>query len=259
MIHTKDNRTGRALVLTARDIRLLADVAQFRVLSRHQLMRLGHFRSKTRANAVLLRLVGAGYLSRRYQPAVAGTQRALYFLGPKGVALSRPGRPNTEWRQLSSISDLFLAHQLSVTDVLIAFRASPCRVERWMVDEDLRSLNLGILPDGHLEYELAGKQFGAFLELDRGTETQGRFRAKVEAYARLAQSGRYRSAFGRQFFRVLVVSSSDERLDHLRATTASVTEKIFWFVTLQQVVAEGPFARIWLRPVEPQRHALTEP
>lgn len=246
------------MVLTDRDRQVIADVSQFRVLTREQLSRLGHFRSKTRANAVLLRLVKFGYLSRRYQPAIAGTQRALYYLGPNGGTLAR-GTDALERRRIRAISDLFLAHQLLITDVHIGFRqAAACRVERWLTDEELRASDLGLVPDGHVEYVLAEKHFGAFLELDRGTETLGRFQAKVRAYVHLTTADRYRKAFGRTYFRVLVVAPSATRIEHLRQATAAITDRIFWFTTIERLTVEGPFAPIWLRPTGPERHSLTE-
>lgn len=253
-----DNKAGKAMVLTNRDLHILTDVSQFRILTREQLERLGHFQSKTRANAVLLRLVRFGYLSRRYQPAVAGTQRALYFLGPKGVALTQASNPS-ERRNIKALSDLFLAHQLLVTDVHIGFRKeASVQIERWMTDEDLRTASFGIVPDGHIEYTLAEKRFGAFVELDRGTETLGRFQGKVRAYLLLTTTDAYRKAFGRTFFRVLVVAPSANRIEHLRKATAAITDRIFWFTTIDRFTVEGPLANIWLRPAGPERHSLTE-
>ena len=80
-------RSGSGMVLTERDRRVIADVASFQVLTRAQLTLLGHFSSKTRGNATLARLVRHGFLSRRHQPSVAGTSRALYFAGPAAQVL----------------------------------------------------------------------------------------------------------------------------------------------------------------------------
>ncbi|MGH9203298.1 MAG: replication-relaxation family protein, partial [Vicinamibacterales bacterium] len=214
------------MVLTDRDRQILGDVGQFRILTRHQLERLGHFGSKTRANAILLRLTRFGYLSRRHLPTIAGTQRGLYYLGPKGVALgSDPHAAHTSRRKARALSDLFAAHQLAVTDVLVSFRQAPaCSIQRWMTDDELRSTQLGVVPDGHIEYRFNDKQFGAFVELDRGTETLGRFQGKVRAYQRLAGSGTYQRVFGRPYFRVLVIATSARRIEHLRRATASLTD-----------------------------------
>src|SRR5438477_2705850 len=108
--HPKASKAGKGMVLTDRDRQVVATVADFQVLEREQLVRLGLFGSKTRANVRLLRLTRAGYLSRRYLPVVAGTNRALYYPGPLAHDLlggpletTRRGRTRTKL-----LSDLFL-------------------------------------------------------------------------------------------------------------------------------------------------------
>jgi hypothetical protein len=251
---------GSAMVLTERDRRVIVDVASFQTLTGQQLRRLGHFGSKTRANTTLLRLVRHGYLSRRSLPSVAGTATALYFAGPKsGDVLERPQA--TVRRKISSLSDLFVAHQLLITDVRIAFLSPAAGYEflRWRTDAELRARNLGLIPDGHLEYALSGKHFGAFVEIDRGTEDLERWAAKVRSYVLLTRSDSYRHIFGRAFFRVLVITESEGRLQHLRRVTASLTERVFWFTTMDRLRSTGPFDAIWWRPVDATLHALTEP
>lgn len=259
---TTGKQVGNAMVLTDRDKRLVAEICSYHVLTRLQLQALGHFGSKTRANAILARLTRFGYLSKRYQPAVAGAQRALYYPGPSAhLLVDDLAEPlAAQRRRTQTLSDLFLAHQLLVSDVRIRFAQEPgCRVDRWLTDADFRSLSLGMIPDGHIEYTHSGRRFAAFLELDRGTETLPRWRVKVQSYLRLASSDRYRSVFGRPFFRVLVDTPSPIRLQHLRRVTAGLTNRVFWFVEHPTLMHDGPFAEIWLRPVETQRHALTEP
>jgi hypothetical protein len=244
------------MVLTERDRRVVADVASFRVVTREQLQRLGHFRSKTRANATLARLVRFGYVQRRGVPALAGSQRGLYFVGPAGAALlTKPA----EGRRIRHLSDLFLTHELLVNDVRIAFVATrELRVGKWLTDEDLRPLKLPVVPDAYAEYERSGKAFAVFVELDRGTESLLRWRTKVSQYVQLASSGRFRAVFERNFFRVLAVAPSATRLTSLRRTTAQVTDKIFWFADSAELGRLGPLAPIWRRPTGDTLHSLTE-
>lgn len=261
MTQMKANVAGRGMVLTPRDAAVVRDVAAFQLLTREQLTRLRHFTSRTRANATLARLVNHQYLSRRHQPSVAGTQRALYFVGSKAAGLLGDPRPlETERRRLKQLSDLFIAHQLLVTDVRLAFLQPTDRYRhiRWTSDTELRPLGLGLVADGHVEYEYGGRRFGAFVEVDRGTETLARWRTKVDAYLALASARRYDAAFGRHYFRVLTLTTSEARLDHLRHITASRTDKIFWFTTFDRLAHRGPLTSIWWRPVEAHLHALTE-
>ncbi len=259
MHNLKANRPGRGMVLTDRDRAIVRDVAEFQILSRTHLQTLGHFQSKTRANAVLLRLVEHQYLNRRYLPAVAGTMRALYVPGLAAEAVVGDSTAGGEVRRrLATLSNLFVAHQLEVTEVRLMFRPPACHVDRWLSERDLRDCQLGIVPDGHVEYSLATGQFGAFLELDRGTETLDRWRRKVAAYTKLADSPRYRQLFNRTYFRVLAIAPSSMRLDHLCRVTAQVTDKVFWFTTLRSLREHGPFGRIWRRPRGADFHALNE-
>lgn len=257
---SKGSTAGRGMRLTERDRKVVAAVVDFGVISRAQLVHLGHFGSKTRANAVLARLARFGYLTRRYQPAVAGTQKALYL--PGRMAAELLGRPSKsveeDRRRIAQWSDLFLTHQLLVNDLRLSFSADP-RFRRWLSDAQVRRLALGVIADGYIEYEQEpGQLFAAFVELDRGTETLERFASKVRAYLSLAASGKHREVFGRQYFRVLVVAPNAGRLMNLIRTTAKLTERVFWFAELPGLQVDGPFSKLWLRPTGRDRHELTE-
>src|SRR5712692_835797 len=171
---TRDSAVGRGMVLTTRDRQILVDLATFSTLTRQQLQRLGHFGSKTRANAVLLRLVRFHYLTCRRQPTVAGNRRAVYMLGPRGLQLlsGASDSPERQRRRMKLLSDLFLEHQLLVNDVRLGFHngGRDVRLGRWLTDASLRDLRLEIVPDGYAEYETSDGTFAAFIELDRGTE-----------------------------------------------------------------------------------------
>src|SRR5205085_231208 len=87
----------------------------------------------------------------------------------------------------------------------------------------------------------------AFLELDLGHERRAVWTEKVKAYFELAVSGDYERRFGSNQFRVLVVTTTERRLESLRATTALTTNKIFRFSTLEAVRTQGLCAVIWRR------------
>ncbi len=262
MTRRKAKRTGKGMVLTERDRQVVTAVTDFQVLQREQLVRLGLFGSKTRANVRLLRLTKTGYLSRRYLPAVAGTNRALYYPGPlAGDLLGRPlETARKERARTKLLSDLFLEHQLRLTDVRLSFLAQQplCQIDRWLSDVVLRQMNLPLIPDAYIEYRLTDKSFAAFIEFDRGTETLTRWDGKARGYLSLAASGRYQTAFNRKFFRVLVLAHSTKRLAHLRSSILRHTDRIFWFTTLAQLVEAGPFGHIWFRPRGDEFHSLTE-
>jgi len=140
--------------------------------------------------------------------------------GPRFVYV--PGRLSSETRdarkRIAEMSDLFLAHQLGLVDIRIAFERQTT-LGRWLTEKDLSSLSLGLVPDAYLEYEVNALTYCAFVEYDRGTETLGRIERKVRAYLDLAHSGRFERTFKRKFFRVLMVTDptfSQSHTEHLR-------------------------------------------
>jgi len=240
--------SGKALALTERDRGILRDVARFGVMSRAQLMRAQWFASKTRANARLKQLVGSEHLAVRRQPVPLGGPRSLYLPG----RLLAEGH-ETRTRFLDA-SDLFVAHQLGLVDIALAFERG-VEVVRWLGDKELSGLALGLVPDAYLEYVIEGLTFCAFVEYDRGTETLLRIERKVRAYLNVAQSGRFERTFHRKFFRVLLVADTAGRLRTLSQAVGRLTDRVVRLTRLVDLVSAGPFASIWTRP----GHADPEP
>ena len=250
--------TGSGMVLTERDRAVLRDTVELAPVSRVQLQRLGYFGSRTRANAVLARLVRFGYLAVRRQPLVGGSRRLLYHLGRNGEELLGV---EGNGRRLKQLSDLFLEHHLRTTDVQIAFRVAedPENVfDRWLTDEQLRSFNLGVVPDGYVEYRYATLPFAAFVEVDLGTETLKRWEKKAADYFRLAHSGAFAAVCRLRYFRVLVVTVSTGRVDSLQKAISRVTPKIFWLTTIGELTDRGAFAPIWRRAQTGASQSLTQ-
>jgi hypothetical protein len=257
----KDKPNGKGMMLTDRDRRLIAAVAEFGVLTREQIARHLSFGSVTRTNAILLRLTQHKYLERRLQPSLRGSRRLTYVLGPHGQELLDGARPVEHPRRWLRATDLFLEHRLLVNDVRLTFehaRAEGYRLERWLVEQRLLELRLGPVPDGYAEYRIDEKLFACFLEADNGTESRTRWRQKVTAYLNLAYSGRFSKAFPLQYFRVLVVVPSRRRLDNIQHEIATQTDRIFWLATISDLQAQGPFASIWRRPGTTDVQSLTE-
>jgi hypothetical protein len=241
---------GKRLALTARDHKILMEIGRFGVMTKDHLIRLGFFRSNTRAKERLKRLVDEKYLAVRQQPIAPGGPRFVYRLG------SAASDSQTRSRQLATISDLFLAHELGLVDIRIALERYTT-VKQWHVAKELATANLGIVPDAYCEYDVSALTFCAFIEYDRGTETQARFERKAKAYADLAFSGRFSAILHRQYFRVFVVTDSASRLANLSHSIAAVTDRIFWLTTLSELSQHGPLASIWRRPGGDRLESLT--
>jgi hypothetical protein len=241
---------GKGLAFTERDRAIVREVARFGVMSRDQLVRLKFFASKTRANDRLKRLVDVGYLAARRQPLPVGGPRCVYLPG-RLVVDGRDAR-----RRFADVSDLFLAHQLGLVDIRLAFEQHSTPT-RWLPERDLVGLSLGIVPDAYLEYEVAGLTYCAFVEYDRGTETLGRIERKVRAYLDLAQSGRFERTFKRRFFRLCLVTDSARRLATIAEATARITDRVVRLTTLQELSRHGPLMSIWRRPGASASESLT--
>jgi len=156
--------------LTDRDADIVRDVAAYTVMTRDQIQRKRGIGSVPRANAVLLRLIRASYLSRRYQPTVVGTRRPVYFIGPRGAELldGANGDGARSRAHVAGLSDLFLQHQLGVNEVRMVFEQprADYMPERWTTDFSLRDARLGLIPDGYVEFLAQGQRFTAFIEMD---------------------------------------------------------------------------------------------
>jgi protein involved in plasmid replication-relaxation len=232
---------GKSLGFTPRDEAIVREINRFGVMTREQLMRLRFFSSKTRAKDRLKRLVDAGYLDARRQALPTGGPRFVYLPG------HLTGEPREARKRLTEVSDLFLAHELGLVDIRIAFEHHTT-LTRWNSARDLTGLTPGLNPDAYLEYEVESLTYCAFVEYDRGTETLGRIERKVRAYVDLAHSGRFERTFRRRFFRVLVVADTDGRLGNLSRTAARLTQTVLRFTTMAQLSDQGPLQSIWRRP-----------
>jgi hypothetical protein len=68
--------------------------------------------------------------------------------------------------------------------------------------------------------------------------------------------GDFQQLFSRSQFRVLVITTSNQRLQNLRAAIAKLTDKIFWFGTLEIISPPQFWNAVWLRPTGEQLQSL---
>jgi hypothetical protein len=250
------------IILQARDLHLLRELSVMGVADREQAKIVAGFWSTTRANTRLLALTRAGLL-RRFFLGSGGGRRALYALSARGakaadVRLHGPRRPQNSLL----VADYFVGHQLAVNGIYCALKYGAISVPqvtfyRWLSFPEPVVPGISLIPDGYVEFHTPGRIIACFLEVDLGHESQTIWREKAERYLELAVSGKYLEHFKRDSFRVLVVANSERRMHSIRKTVAAVTQKIFWFATLD-AVAISFFAPVWLRPTEDQPTTLIE-
>jgi hypothetical protein len=240
------------MLIQPRDLTILSELATMRVADREQLKAACRFGSITRVNARLLTLTRAGLLRRFFLGQGAG-RRALYALSEKGahlidVPLRGPRRRQNE----TLVADYFVGHQLEVNAIYCAlkFGRMPARnvtFRHWLAFHETVAPSLRLIPDGYVELAAPSGIIAAFLEVDLGHESLTVWKEKIRQYLQLAVTGEFAQRFGQSRFRVLVLANSARRLRSIRGTVAAMTEKIFWFATLE-AVRHDFFAPVWLRP-----------
>src|SRR5512135_774161 len=232
--------------LSQADLAILAAIQRFHYLTAAQVSRLlypGCHDGNRYARRRLARLVEARLLLRLTSlPAPRhGSAPHVFTLARAGrellAATDTYFRPSEEFAKARN--HLFMDHTLATIDVLIAAellcRTHPVTIPRLLTERELRHVptrvtlpavpgravrSVAVIPDAWFELEVAGRQPVAIaLELDRGTEDQQRWRAKVEALAAWAV-GPYRQAFAADTLTIAVLTPDPARRQTLRTWTA---------------------------------------
>jgi hypothetical protein len=233
-----------SIILQERDLRLLEALQTMRVISREQARVVAGFRSRTRANERLLALTRAGYLRR----AFVGRREAVYWLSGKPLQDDKQ-----RGKAAAEPASLFLNHQLEISRVhlVVEYSAIPLRgwwFAKWQSFQTPISPSIPLIPDGYLELGSAAGFRSVFVEVDLGTEAVSVLARKANLYLQLATSGEFVHIFGRSQFRVLLVTTSERRLQNIRAAIARITDKIFWLGTLDLLSPEKFWTACWQRP-----------
>jgi hypothetical protein len=257
--------------LTARDMAVILAVRDYRVLRRDQIQRL-LFPSQNTTNYRLQRLFQHGFLERRWRPIEYGQNpgQAIYLLGKKGAdLLAKSVDVASEIVMRRGVSHTvhspFLQHTLSVNEVHIAFALGVQRagygIDKWIREDELKAVGdyvfssstsgiprqVAIIPDAYFALHLGGRRAHFLLEVDRATETNGRWKRRVQAYLAYIASGQYSRRFGTTSLRILIITTSLERLTNLQRATVEVGGgSLFWFTTMELVQPETVLSEpIW--------------
>ncbi|MGA3197375.1 MAG: replication-relaxation family protein [Terriglobales bacterium] len=249
-------------MIQIRDRELLAQLHLMRFADRNQIMAAAGFNSLTRINTRLLALHRAGLL-RRFFVGLGPGKKAIYSLSPKGAQLIGLQARGPRRRQNSFLVDFSVLHQLAVNDVYCNLRFKPIavpgvRCTHWIAFTEPIAKEQSLIPDGYAEFSTPRGIDGAFLEIDLGTEELKVWKEKARNYVHLAASGEFARQFSPMRFRVLVLADSARRLEYIRSAVAEVTEKIFWFATLEETHGDKFYSRVWLRPKGSDKQPLFE-
>ena len=233
---------------------------------------------------ILKKLIDKEYLSRKPLPS-----QEKRFSIPYVYWLSAPGRHYledlgydfSEWlypHEMKLSKSPHIWHALAVNDFLIAGRnlsgvnpdvkLTDCRHDLYMQ----MTMNLGVKPDGWQLFDIGeNEESGIWLELDRGTELQKIWVAKIERIIKYIAGG-CKKDFGTRWVTVAVVVPSSvmgatERVRKLKLWTEYQLTKmgkeqeydLFRFIELPETYTADwlYLSPAWLRPFSDRReHSL---
>ena len=251
--------------LTARDRAVVQAVYRYRFLRQDQIQTL-FFPSKWAAQYRLVRLYQHGYLDRTFTPVQFGSGQIVYCLDDKGADLVIADlgidREAMGWkRKHNRVGGPFLEHTLAVNDVRIALELACYQLgyglEGWLDETDLKkehgkreefvpvlgsngkTRQVAVIADGYFVVHCLGKRAHFFLEVDRATIANKRWMQKIRAYIEYYRSGKYQARYGTRSLRVLTVTTGDQRVANLKASTEKAGGgQTFWFTTMDRARAE---------------------
>jgi protein involved in plasmid replication-relaxation len=242
--------TNRRVIVQARDRNLFNALSDLRMADRLQVMRLAPFGSASRANIRLLSLIKEGYLERIFIGTRDNGRKAVYSLSAQGATVvGKPGRASIG-RPQRVFKELFAEHQIFVTETALAIKAvpPPYSVGKIVCPERAVSGDIPLIPDAYAEVRGPKGVIALYIEVDMGTENAKLWRVKAERYRQLAVSGAFEQLTGHQRFHVLVLATTDSRVESLRRVVSGVTSKLFWFASFEIIKSGHFWSRAWFRP-----------
>jgi len=261
----------RPFVLTARDAEIVLACWSHRWLTRQQLQRIVTLPGAGRTNDRLRRLFDAGLLARLRAGTVGAGLQPVYAAGEAAVRLIArdsglaEAHVRARLRDDAQASAVLLPHDLQANDLRIALSAAAARrddlrMEAWLnayEAYDAYAAGRSLRPDGYFQVWQADTLHAFYVELDRGTTGLPRWSAKCSRYAEYRNDGHYARRHGLQRFRVLTTTTSERRLQELRAATERIASRGFWFALTQELLDDAAPGRMVWRPAgREERRAL---
>ena len=264
-----------------RDGDILKFTGDCRVVRQDQIHKMFFGNSKSASTRRLALLFYHGFLQRLFLPVVIGRSPTLYVLDHKGADFLRSNYGyDIRWYPSSrDLKPYFLDHALAINEVRIAVSLA-CRqpgyeLKTWLgesflkanydrvaieTDDGLRAVSL--IPDSFFALKTPQHIARFFLELDRGTETTGRFQSKVKAYLAYCKNDDCQRRYRSQNMRVLtVVTGGEKRLADLKHVTEQAGGSgRFWFSRATDLSAGTILhSSVWQKAGYDDLHTLIEP
>ena len=271
------------IMIQERDVRILRRLAEYRLLTTSQLHGMC-FGARSKALRRLRQLYDAGLIDRIYRPVIRGSSEIVYILTQKGHGLlQRSGGHHdtdrfSEFKSVSKETSLFfLDHELSLVAFRLALekecRDAQTKILFWKSDHELRVSRDGkrrilriqtfdgdtlpLLPDAFLGIQNAKGKSYYFIEMDMGSESLKRVERKFKAYTAFLISGEFRQMWDFKAFRVLILTSSENRRDNLIRLAGNQGRNaiLFWFATFNKDCC-GLFNPAWQCAAHPGEFRL---
>jgi hypothetical protein len=226
----------------------------------------GQPKASSRCRLRLRLLSENGYLERAEQPIalIDGRKPLVYFLSIKGLQIAAEvlqiPPAQIGWKQsYNNVRWPFLEHLLATNEIRVRMEvAAPkagLEILEWIDDKSLaarsiqdqitvpdptgRTQRMTVGPDGYVSLLAPDgtTRHRAFIEADRATVPLARWKTKVWKYQQYLRSRTFRDRYrASKPFRVLTVTTSQERLENMLAVSAELGAVAwFWFTTYEDI------------------------
>jgi len=273
--------------LTERDEAIITRCWEDKLMSTSDLHAL-FFGAKARCVARLRTLYSNHYLDRYLFPVQTpyrGATEALYTIGTKGShvvslrldqSLNYVAMKRREFNARTHDPSFLLTfrHLRAVIATRLRFEQAFNRSDTWqmlgwiperlledqfVVNTDGTVKRVKLRPDGFFQYQHtpSGHTYSAFVEADLGTMSHAQVVAKANRYLHYFQTDLPQRRFGTRWFRVLLITTSDQRATHLWQTLSRLTHSLFWITSFEAIHQQQWLdAPIWLKVGHDGRHSL---
>lgn len=241
-IHTlkkfKRSKDPPRITIKEPDIKIMRDIADFRLLNARQIMALHPKIGERTMKRKLQLMFHNGFLDRpKCQFSNYGSSDyIIYALGRKGAkSIFNDWRANLDWTEKNrNIKSTSVAHILMVCDFLIALKiALHGRKEQlihWQTEDPKSYFPIDgrmttLRPDVFFTIRDGKDLLHFFFEADLSNTEHKRFFLKMRAYWQLWRQAEHKKKLGIERFRVLTATISEQRKENLRAITKGADDR----------------------------------
>jgi len=281
-IYKKNKRSRRdiKLKITPTDKQIIQQVADFRLLDTKLIAALHPEISTRGLQRRLQKLFHAGFLDRpAHQFAYFKPSGCLvYALGREGAKMAYADRRHSvNWSEKNrQIQPNFMEHCLMVSRFGVALMLAMAKKQEsslsaWQKEGTVdyvfvNGRKIPLRPDAFFTLEDKGDLLHFFLEADRSSMTLDRFARKIQAYWQWWRGNRQEKLLGISRFRVLTITISEARRDHLRQISRQADPRgqgseMFLFACHKDYRPESAgtiLESIWKSPKNDKPHHLLE-